>query len=372
MKQTKYFEAIEQISVSEEKQEEVWKAVLDRTESGNKKKRSIPRWRGAAAAAVIVCVLAVSGTVFADDIKEFFKGILTQNENVKNDVEENVFSDTDGHVTMEVVELLSDEMVINATIKYEAQDETGREWLKEYNGGNQAHLYKTAQDIYELSIEPDSKGNTVENGVSCAVGCDELTEYTTEDEKVFFLFIEAAEPAPAMREAILTYDLTEGSYTVNLDTSTNVPVFEYDLTARNNESVSEYYTPTVLRISKLSYCVYGLNHGLYEDFSNEAAGWFGQRSLLDEAEDEAECFQSISFEMLDGTWTSVDTGWMLGGIARALCDEKKDTLVCSNSLICEAERLYQPAEKDIVLDPAEITGLRIKNVEYNAVMSSQK
>lgn len=368
MKQTKYFEAIEQISVSEEKQEEVWKAVLDRTEAGNKKKRSIPRWRGAAAAAVIVCVLAVSGTAFADDIQEFFKGILTQNENVKNDVEENVFSDTDGHVSMQVEELLSDEMVILATIRYEALDATGQEWLASFD----PEVPFNAEDPADwndaiLQMEPDSQGNTVENGVNCSVGCEALKEYTTEKEKIFFLNIQASESAPALEQVILTYEMTDKLYTATLDTSTNVPVYEYDLSLRNHEAVSKYYTPTVLRISKLSYCVYGFNHGLYEDYSNEAAGFFGGRILLDNSQYEAEIFRSVSFETQDETWTTVETGWMLGDIARALKDEKKDTLVCSNSLFREAERLYDPEAEDVILDPAEITGLRIGEAEYDAV-----
>lgn len=370
MKQTKYFKAIEQISVSEEKQEEVWNAVLDRTKAGNKKRRGTPRWRGAAAA-VIFCVLAVSGTAFADDIQEFFKGILTRNENVKNDVEENVFSDTDGHVTMEVVELLSDEMVILATIRYEALDETGQEWLASFD----PEVPFNSEDPADwndaiLQMEPDSQGNSVENGVSCSMGCEAPEEYTTEREKVFFLNIYASDPAPAAEQVILTYEMTDKLYTVTLDTSTNVPIYEYDLVSRNHEAVSEYYTPAVLRISKLSYCIYGRNHGLFEMVYDPFTGGYKTEVALEEEkyyEEMDDIPWEVEFEKEDGTWITVDASWGPGDISTAGKDQEKDMLVYSATLFRESEHFYDQEEAGVILDPAEITGLQIGDAEYDAV-----
>ena len=85
MKRMKYTDAIDQISVSQEKQDEVWKQIEKRVEQKGRVKIRKTR-RAAAAAAVIACAVTVSGVAFADEIEEFFTGFLTKNEIIQNDV----------------------------------------------------------------------------------------------------------------------------------------------------------------------------------------------------------------------------------------------------------------------------------------------
>lgn len=359
MKRMKYTDAIDQISVSQEKQDEVWKQIEKRVEQKGRVKIRKTR-RAAAAAAVIACAVTVSGVAFADEIEEFFTGFLTKNEIIQSDVQENVFSDSDGHVRVEIAELLSDGVIIQATVKYQALDETGRNWLDDYD------TLKPYTGVRSLIIEPDIQEAGDEYAVGYSCGCREVREYQTENERIFFLRLEAIAETPALEQVHFCYDMTDGEYTATLDTPANVPVFEYELTVSDNGSANEQYTPTVLRISKLSYIVYGLNQGYLEEFQR----MHEDESLTDEeraAFVEDRIIKRIWFKEQDGEWFPVHAGTSGGALKEALADEKKDMVLSSGPLVRIGERFYNPIIKDVELDPANIAGFRIEDVEYDAV-----
>lgn len=346
------------ISVNDELKKDILnRAVLQ----GDKEERSIGagyhRSRMRIAVAAMICLLLIPGSAFA--AHTYFKGVLTKEKDLKQYVSENVYEDSDEHVSMQVKELLSDEMVVMATIQYKALDEEGKQWL-------QSEQMKKMEASY-LTIQPDTKEDTNKYGVNRAYGCTEMKKYRTDTERYYCVTVEADRWNPSMKNCILTYMLSDTDWrmgekhTVSLDTSTNIPIYEYKLQAENHEVLGKYYEPTNIRLSRLSYVVYGQLDD--EKFWN----------LSDEQQDK----NSISYVTLlkeDGSGVSVGTDFQFGEIRQnsLTVKESKDynCALVSDSLINLRENLLGMEKKSDKYqnDPAEYVGVRIgsrkKSVEY--------
>ena len=80
-----------------------------------------------AAALALACI--VPQTSFAEQLKKMFQGYWGQRSELSDYVTRGVFSDQDEHMIFSVEEILSDEVVVSAVVRYEAKDETGEKWL---------------------------------------------------------------------------------------------------------------------------------------------------------------------------------------------------------------------------------------------------
>lgn len=78
-----------------------------------------------------------------------------------------VFSDQDEHMIFSVEEILSDEVVVSAVVRYEAKDETGEKWLAtkgpagsesyDENGNlRSTRQLRLKQNVYEEHFESSS------------------------------------------------------------------------------------------------------------------------------------------------------------------------------------------------------------------------
>ena len=358
MDRKEYYHAMSQITSTDEKKEEVWGRIIEKSKSDIDKKWKIPNGYRCMAIAVLLLLLIVPGTVFADEVKDFFAGILRQDQNIEDYVKENVFEDSDDHVKIQVLELLSDEMMVNATVKIEALDEEGQKWLQ-----------SGIINVSNLSILPDDQGNAAEYGVTLSYGCLDMEEYRTDTTAVYFLTAEALFWNPSMAKCILTYPLKNGRHTVSLDTSTNVPVYEYRLLAKDDAALSRYYEPRMIRLSQLSYAIYGKNTGLIEIDGNS------RRIPLSEQQYENETIEKVLLMYEDGTIVELEKS--TGGLGEISEGTKKagedyDCIVHSGNLVNVSARLWGfEDETDIVVDIEKITGISIQNkmrtVEYEIV-----
>lgn len=210
--------------------------------------------KAAIAAAVFFIILALPTTSFASYIKEIFTGFWSRQDEAADFVQQNVYEDEDQHIKMSVVEVLSDEVCVQAIIKYTAKDEDGRKWLKDYKPRH--------QDEDGLYITPDFKAG---HGVSGARDGVELTTYRTENERYFGAFFLGTQWSAFTRQCALSYTLPSGYKYAPIDTKCNVPFYEYTLKPQTSVRLSKYYEPKIIRISQLSIVVYGKNTGMIVD-----------------------------------------------------------------------------------------------------------
>lgn len=330
-----------------------------------KPKKRIKYAKAATAAAVFAIVLSLPTTSFASYIKEIFTGFWSSQDEAANYVQQNVYEDEDQHIRMCVEEVLSDEVCVHAVIKYTAKDETGRQWLKDYNPRRQA------QD--GLYITSDYKSG---HGVSGARDSVELTKYRTENERYFEVYFLAAQWYDFTKQCALSYTLPSGYKYTPIDTRCNVPFYEYNLKPQTAGRLSKYYEPKIIRISQLSIVVYGKNTGMIvnEDASAKNYDNAGYRERLHPdfaAQGTSEHCWSAKLLKKDGSEIIIDDSInaVCGGIVKdkGMAEETYDECDCLVLSGC-FYRLKYPftessdfqTEPDIVhICPEELNGIEI-------------
>ena len=118
-----------------------------------------------AAALALACI--VPQTSFAEQLKKMFQGYWGQRSELSDYVTRGVFSDQDEHMIFSVEEILSDEVVVSAVVRYEAKDETGEKWLatkgpagsESYDENGNLRSTRQWGNSYEKSKEINSRNH---------------------------------------------------------------------------------------------------------------------------------------------------------------------------------------------------------------------
>lgn len=293
VKQKDLKQAFESIQAEGEKKEEIYKKLSQMenaggqetgTEKGDKRYGRMLRRLAATAAALVA--LAIPATIYADEIQNFFKGILRHDEQVAEYVQQNVFEDSDGHLKMTVQELLSDQVVVRAVITYEAVDEEGAEWIRQfkeedYQEGPEGARYGEYMD--ENNMPHSALSLTPIGYTNMTRGIRELKELRTDTTLAIQLVYEVDDPVE-LEQAYLYYPMTHEIFRqTTLSIEPNMEIREYQLIGDTN--VNEYYDALYIRISDLSYIIYGKQKGLYEH-RRYSTGGYAQRMLVSYEEHE--------------------------------------------------------------------------------------
>ena len=306
------------------------------------------------AIAAAACV-AFSTTVFADEIKETFYNLLGADEIVSQDVLSNIYSDTDGHVTMTVKEVLSDNITTRAIIEYMAHDDEGKQWL-----ANMQNVTDEFNDsIFNPQIEPCFKdNNTALYGVCWSYGCDELKEYSSDTTRVFELSCEASGENASTNSITLSYcliDQFDNETVINVSESVELKEVKLD----GVKSPDKHYRLTGVKYSPLSIMIYGENLGLYEAGINEN-DWHYIYSLSDEEID------SCCLIMKDGTKRDfinplpnqdIDEWFDLGGGGWSLGSVTNPELDYDVSIYCQSFGTK--------LDVENVAGIELDGIYYS-------
>lgn len=250
MKECEYRKVLDDIEAKPGVKEEIWRNLTEEKVVNCSQKR----WRYAVAAVIGLCVLTCSYPAVAAGIRSFLVREMPHYKELEPSVEEGLFSETDGHIRVSVEELLSDGMGVYMTVKYAAQDETGKQWLKEYEP-------KQVMGSYDLSLVPDMGDMTV-NKTNYSYATTELTDRAGEEERLFLVKMESSSRDYAAGKGIFYFPMTEGRKETVLDISGNVEVRAYKLS--QEESPSRLYTPSFIEISPMSFVIYAYNHGVFE------------------------------------------------------------------------------------------------------------
>lgn len=293
MKKEEYKKAVELIQPEEGVKDAVLEDILNEYSPKEKRKGlHVGKALGYAAAALaIICVAGVSTPVVASEIRSLLLREVPGYEELEPVIETAVFTKSDEHVVVSVEEILSDGVVVNMTVKYEAVDETGKEWLSNLMVDNNT-----------LSIKPYME-NTVEYGVNYSYGAKELEDRRSDTERIFLLELQASSRDYSGRQGVFSFPLTGGKEAAMIDISGNVEVYSYQLVS--DEVASEYYTPTFIELSPMSFVIYAIGDGVYEEGYDGENHW--ERWLLPEEEIDSLVDHSY-FIMKDGTYLSMPAG----------------------------------------------------------------
>lgn len=362
----KYRDAMNTVHASTDLIEKTKGLVSGEHKSRNRRKRYRRLAVAMGTAAAVFCiVMTVPHTSVAKYAKNVFHGFWSDKQEVSSSVRTGIFEDEDEHVKVSVEELLSDEMYVSAVVKYQAKDKEGKEWLRR---GGMVFGVKT---IEQLSISDPIRG--------IGGGATELEEYRTDSVRYYMVEFLSEEWAESMKHCVLQYTLPNlVRREAELDTSANVPVYEYALKAEGQKKLSRFYEPKVLRLTMLTMRVYGKDTGMSVKSDNMDA--FSDEYLAAEEKEELKFVQLIK---KDGSSVPpLDLTWYLGGVWEAAATEERyqcDCVVATSSLYVEFVEAYDSygyrwlePKYDIRINPEEIAGLSISNGRRNVVYQLEK
>lgn len=252
-----------------------------------------------AAALALACILPQ--TSFAEQIKKMFQGYWGQRSELTDYVTRGVFSDQDEHMLFSVEEVLSDEVAVSVVVRYEAKDEAGEKWLTtEGPAGTESYdengnLFPDRQ-LYLLWGKKDDYRSLTSSAQLIRGQSDEKVQY-------FVLDLSYGEWSARLKKATLCYNLpTKDENMTALDTSCNVPVYEYTLKAKDQKQISpKYYEPKRMRLTQLSVVIYGTTTEYFRKTKKESDWAFGMEEWGKNQESAGEGLENTSLIYSDGT-----------------------------------------------------------------------
>ena len=201
----------------------------------------------AAAVTIAVCGIGVGAAYGFEHLTEVFKG----NENITAEIQNNIFSDTDGHVSVTIEQLVSDGRHVHAAVHYEALDEVGKEWLAK------DEMFITddysSNDLLNIKYL-DENGDEEDPG---SYGSIEITEQRTDTDRYFYTkcMVHDEHWDQDKLDMIFNYPMRGGLLKkAQFDVVNTLETRQYKIVG--NERSSKYLTPTHIDISALSYALY--------------------------------------------------------------------------------------------------------------------
>ncbi len=340
----------------ERSDEELFRTVLDRADKKEKikmtEKKILKKVVMIPVAAAVALTLSVAGgAAIYNGVNHLRSSEIAQSPEVAESIRTEVFSDSTEHIKMTVEEYVSDGISAYATVKYEALDERGKNWL---TGSKFIH-----EDLclVPCSIEYGSDFG----GVSHSFGNFEIEEMRTETERYFYV------------ELICSADDYDGGIALKYTMGIGGGLFETPMekctvetkvfTLSSNEQASEYFTPTHLKISDLSYVIYGMQNGIYESWRSENGN--GVKSILPE-EDKYALYDNLTIKAVteNGEKIDLEKGWSFGSQDPAEGNFYTDLKICSSNYT----RVDYEQNKWInySMDIGEIAGVEINGVYFEA------
>lgn len=262
-------EAMDRITPSEEQKNRMFDKAVSMAEEEPEK--PLQRTRIKALFIGIIAAAAMAGTTvaFASEIKTAFYKLFKDDSVISEEIIENIYEDTDGHVDFSVSRIVSDKMNTYAIVRYTAIDDFGRDWL--YNDFVPLDTFdESAQKVIlgELMIEPGNYEDHYKSS-SKGLGDEEITETDDENSRVFKISCHTADVVYNTDNVRIKYTLpTVFSRSALLDVSESLELINIKLDS--SIAADRPYIPTGVKLSPLGIMVYG---DISENYDEEFSGF---------------------------------------------------------------------------------------------------
>ncbi|MBO5382916.1 MAG: hypothetical protein J6A30_01305 [Ruminococcus sp.] len=271
--------AMDKICPSEQQKNRMFDKALEMAEDDAPKTVRRPKLKIIAASIIAAAALVGTTTVFADEIKSAFYKFFSDDSTISQDIIENIYEDSDGHVVFSVSRIVSDKINTYAIVKYTALDEVGEDWLD--NRFASFDLAGTAEDMLNrgLFIKPD---DSTDNYVSYMFGItdEEITDTAEDNSRVFRISCTSEDVVLNSDCVKIEYVMTsEKTHYALLDVSESLELT--DIKLDRSIAADKPYIPTGVKLSPLGIMIYGENNGLYETSENGDSTWTTSDEKLD-------------------------------------------------------------------------------------------
>ncbi len=275
----KYNDAMDSIRPSQQQKDRMFEKAVAMAEEDSPKTVRHPRLKIIAASIIAAAALVGTTTVFADEIKSVFYKFFSDDSVISEEIIENIYEDSDGHVDFSVSRIVSDKLNTYAIVKYTALDDVGEEWLS--NRFASFDIAGSAEDMLSrgLFIKPD---DSTDAHISYMFGIydEEITEEHEENSRVFRMSCNAADVVLNSNCVKIEYVMTSGEMRRTLlDVSESLELT--DIKLDSSIAADKLYTPTGVKLSPLGIMIYGDNNGLFELSENGNSLWMTSDERLD-------------------------------------------------------------------------------------------
>lgn len=271
--------AMDKICPSEQQKNRMFDKALAMAEDDAPKTVRRPKLKIIAASIIAAAALVGTTTVFADEIKSAFYKFFSDDSTISQDIIENIYEDSDGHVDFSVSRIVSDKINTYAIVKYTALDDVGEEWLS--NRFASFDIIGKAEDMLNrgLFIKPD---DSTDAHISYMFGItdEEITDITEENSRVFKISCTSADVVLNSDCVKIEYVMTSGKMRrALLDVSESIELT--DIKLDRSIAADKLYIPAGVKLSPLGLMIYGENNGLYETSEDGNSMWSTSDERLD-------------------------------------------------------------------------------------------
>ncbi len=349
----------QEILPNKETQEWMWESIEKKALESQKKYHQNP-WGGLAAsvaAAVFVLVFLLPQTGLADSMKGFLQKYFYAGADVEKDLAHQVYEDSDGHVKMQIQELLSDGACIYFDICYEALDKEGQQWLANQEFGTD-------------SIRLGFIGEEFSQSTGWSEELKEQEELATKKARYFTFFLQDGTGNFNLKNVSRTlfYPMYKSQGIGKIELKCNMDTICYKLVGEG--SPSKFYQPKYLIVSKLSYGILGVEHGMSvrekneygtitESYTQEFMAEMDQRL---EKLQEGESDLPISFTLKDGSKIDVSP-YNVSKYSPSKGIPNVDVRIAAGYFNYGGKQW----RKNLVVNPEELAGLDLDGVHYELV-----
>lgn len=335
----------------EGKQDEMWKMIINKAGKEQKKRKRccVAGLTGTVAAALIIAFY-LPQTGLADNIKSYLQKYFSKNEVVSQDILSNIYEDSDGHIKMQVQEMLTDGACVYMDICYEALDDEGELWLSQKEFDINDSIYFSKSESFSVSNIQKTNG--------WSEGLFEHEELATDKTRYFTFLHEDGSGNFNMKDTTRTiiYPMYRNLMAQGkIKLSSNIDTVSYRL--EGNDSPSRYYEPKYLVISKLSFGIFGKNLGAYTKTGNSEELHY---DVIDEYAPD------LTFIMKDGSKINSDSFDGSWAYSPAVNVPGLDFKVAAGSFIA-TENFWEITDGIQLIKPDELTALEINGVHYELV-----
>ena len=342
-----------------EKRNELWKNI-EKKAADRKKKQKYHYFKlaGGIAAAVFVLAFCIPQTNLADNVYWFVQKYFYKNVDLEKDVYHDIYEDQDEHIKMQIREMLSDGACIYMDIVYEALDEEGAKWLS------------------DMEFDMDSiRFVDIEDTIGYAFYLTEQEDLATSNARYFTYLLQDGSGNFHLKDVTQTlfYPMyrSQGIGTVELKCNLNTVSYWLKADATQDDgtqekpSLSEYYEPNYFMASKLSFGLFGLNHGAIIEGKDEYGVEYTEATEEFLAEQEKNDDMEIIFTMKDGSRFKL-SGLIYFSHSVAINIPQSDYLICSGGFETEDNDSVENPKR-VFINPDELASIEINGIHYELV-----
>ncbi|MCI9083529.1 MAG: hypothetical protein HFI70_14865 [Lachnospiraceae bacterium] len=339
-------------------QDLIWQNI-EKKSSEHRKKHPQMRLAGIAAgitAAMLVLVLLLPQTGIAGGMAKFLQTYFYEQADISQYIVYDIYEDQDEHIKMQIPELLSDGSCLYFNIRYEALDKKGERWLSTMQFDIENIRFacpgnmKYDPDGIRFDDHPDAEklGN-------CGTSLDEQETPITSKIRCFTYLYQDLDGDFDLKDVNLKlfYPMPSFEGAGRLMLTSKLDTYTYQLTS--DKTISEFYEPTYLKVSKLSFAIFGQNKSVY---FHEKDTYSGDSTRINEAFHEE--LTSIAFLMKDGSRIKISDYGTIKFSAKPDNDPDYNLLIAANYFSRDTINFI----KNETIDPEELAGIELNGIYY--------